>query len=264
MENLLKNAALLVLTIALASCTAARAPIPLSPEPAISAPAPNTVLKTTGVLIPLYVYPGKIWEKAIAAKYAHARVPMVIVANVDNGPGANVDPTYLSYIKEAQKAGIFVLGYVYTSYSKRSQKTVDADMAEWYDRYHTDGVFLDEMAVNDPSYYQAATAYAHAHSLWFVAGNPGVSVPGNSGPDVINFYENHGYPSPALLKSAKLREYGKTRWSYIAGAVGWDRDRIILSTNYVGWLYVTDASEPECYCGLPSYFSRLLSVLDSH
>jgi Spherulation-specific family 4 len=226
----------------------------------VSATQPATTFKTTGVLIPLYVYPGKIWDEVIRAKYAHVLVPMVIVANVDNGPGSTVSTAYLDYIEKAQKAGIDVIGYVYTKYAKRSQRDVDADALTWYQRYHTDGIFLDQMA-DDAPYYQAVTAYAHSHALWLVIGNPGTSVSGDSGPDVINFFERHGYPSMELLKSSTLSTYGKSRWSYIADDVSFNLDRIIFSTHYVGYLYATDAKEPECYCRLPSYFSTLVETL---
>jgi Spherulation-specific family 4 len=263
MATLLKPGTLAVLTIALVIGAAARALIPLSAALAVVEPAPSVKFHTTGVLVPLYVYPGKVWDEAIAVKYAHDRVPMAIVANVDNGPGSTPIAAYLNYVQKAQKAGIDVLGYVSTKYAKRSQETVEAEMLRWYDLYHTDGIFLDEMA-NDAPYYQALTDYGHAHSLWFIMGNPGTNVPGNSGPDVINFYEQSGYPSPALLKSSGLRTYGKARWSYIADAVGLNRDRVVLSTSYVGYLYATDGKQPECYCRLPSYFSTLTAVLANH
>jgi hypothetical protein len=226
-----------------------------------SAAQQSIPLKTTGVLIPLYVSPGKIWDEAIGAKYAHALVPMVIVANVDNGPGKELIFGYRDFIEKAQKAGIDVLGYVYTRYGKRSQKEVDDDMLKWYDLYHTDGVFLDQMA-DEASYYQEATAYAHAHSLWFVVGNPGTEVAGSAGPDVINFYEQQGYPSRSLLQKSSLRKYGKARWSYIADDVDFNPDKIAFSTHYVGYLYATDGKEPECYCRLPSYFPKLMELLD--
>ncbi|HVA32676.1 MAG TPA: spherulation-specific family 4 protein [Candidatus Baltobacteraceae bacterium] len=217
----------------------------------------------TGVVVPLYVYPGKIWRKAIAAKLAHPNVPMIFIVNVANGPGRKVDSTYVAYVEKAQKAGIDVLGYVYTQYGKRSQTTVEGQMAQWYSYYHTDGIFLDEMAPNDPAYYQTLTAYAHANSLWFVMGNPGVDAPGNSGPDVINFYERAGYPSRSFLKKPAHETYGQSRWSYMAGAVAFNASRIKGSAKYVGYLYATDGKEPECYCRLPSYFIKLVTLLDS-
>jgi hypothetical protein len=246
MANLLKSLALAAAILLAAAPAAAQ---------------PNITLKTTGVLVPLYISPGKAWDEVIAVKYAHVLVPIVLVVNVDNGPGKTVETAYLDYIEKAQKAGIDVLGYVYTKYGKRSQQDVDTDMLTWYDRYHTDGVFLDQMA-NNASYYQAATAFAHDHALWLVMGNAGTSVPGDLGPDVINFFEQRGYPSMAALRSPKLSKYGKARWSYIADDVSFNLDRIAFSTHYVGYLYATDGTEPECYCRLPSYFPQLVSLLD--
>ena len=218
--------------------------------------------QTPGVVIPLYVYPGKTWNAVIATKLAHPYVPFVVIANVANGPGANADSHYVSFIEKAQKAGIDVLGYVYTKYGKRSATSVDADIARWEALYRTDGIFLDEMAPNAPSYYQAAAAYAHAHSLWFVMGNPGVDAAGSSGPDVINFYERAGYPKLAFLRKPAHISYGSGKWSYIAGAVPFNAAKIKTTSKYVAYLYATDGKEPECYCRLPSYFASLVALLD--
>lgn len=220
--------------------------------------------QTTGVVVPLYVYPGKVWNDVIRAKTAHPYVPFVIIANVRNGPGTSADANYVSFIEKAQMAGIDVLGYVYTKYGKRSATAVDADMAYWEALYHTDGVFLDQMAPNASSYYQAATTYAHAHSLWFVMGNPGVDAPGSSGPDVINFYERAGYPKLTFLRKPAHRSYGSGKWSYIAGAVPFNPAKIKATARYVGYLYATNGKEPECYCRLPSYFASLVALLDPY
>jgi len=187
----------------------------------------------------------------------------VIVANVDNGPGSSIKANYLDFIVKAQKAGIYVLGYVYTKYGKRAPAKVDADIARWEALYRTDGVFLDQMASDAPSYYQTATAYAHKISLWFVMGNPGTDAPGNSGPDVVNFYERSGYPKLAFLRKPAHQSYGRGTWSFIAGAVPFNGPKIKAAAKYVAYLYVTDGKEPECYCKLPSYFDQLVEALDT-
>lgn len=232
-------------------------PIAAQPFRAYRSPA------TTGLLVPLYVDPGKTWNAVIDAKLAHSSVPFVVIANVDNGPGTSVRATYVSFIEKAQKAGIDVLGYVYTKYGKRSATLVNADILRWEALYRTDGVFLDQMASNAPSYYQAATTYAHLHSLWFVMGNPGVDAPGSSGPDVINFYERAGYPKSRFLRKPAHQSYGSGKWSYIAGAVPFNGPKIKSTAKYVAYLYVTDGKEPECYCKLPSYFDQLVEALDT-
>ena len=219
---------------------------------------------TTGVVVPLYVHPGKVWNDAIRAKIAHPYVPFVIIVNVDNGPGTSADATYASFIQKAQMAGIDVLGYVHTKYAKRSATAVDADISRWEALYRTDGVFLDQMATNAQSYYQAATAYAHAHSLWFVLGNAGVDAPASLGPDVINYYERAGYPKLKFLRKPVHLSYGSAKWSYIAGAVPFNPAKIKATARYVGYLYATNGKEPQCYCRLPSYFDSLVALLDTH
>jgi hypothetical protein len=237
------------------------APAVVAFSPAQAAPRAYQPPATTGIVIPLYVSPGPVWNAIIASKLKHSVVPFAIIANVDNGPGNAKSAAYLKFIVKAQKAGIDVLGYVYTQNGKRSANAVEGDIAKWGAYYQTDGVFLDQMAPNAQSYYTALTRYAHAHSLWFVMGNPGTNAPGNAGPDVINFYEQRGYPSLAFLSLPAHRRYGKGRWSYIAGDVPLRSGFVRTSTAYVQWLYATDGKEPECYCGIPPYFDRLVALL---
>jgi hypothetical protein len=248
-------------TVSLLGCSA-HALTPNAPDFAPSAHRTYRSPLTPGVVIPLYVQPGKTWKAVIKAKLAHSSVPIVLIANVDNGPGTAVDSNYVTFIEKAQMAGIYVLGYVYTKYGKRSATQVDADIARWEAFYLTDGIFLDQMAPNAPSYYQAATTYAHAHSLWFVMGNPGSDALGSSGPDVINFYERAGYPKLGFLREPAHVSYGSGKWSYIAGAVPFNAAKIKATAKYVAYLYATDGKEPECYCRLPSYFASLVALLD--
>ncbi|HTX59178.1 MAG TPA: spherulation-specific family 4 protein [Verrucomicrobiae bacterium] len=225
------------------------------PERSSSGAAP------TGIVVPLYAGPGPQWNEVVAQKKAHPIVPIVIIANVDNGPGSPVYSSYAAAIEKAQAAGIVVLGYVYTSYGTRSPATIEAQMTRWSTFYKVDGAFLDEMNPSDPQLYRNVTAYAHAHSLPLVMGNPGENAPGNAGPDVINDYEQRGYPSLAFLKQPSHLAYGKRRWSYMAGAVPLRSATIAASVPYVAYLYATDGAEPECYCKLPTYFPQLVALL---
>ena len=124
-----------------------------------------------------------------------------------------------------------------------------------------DGIFLDEMATAMSPYYQAITAYTHGLGLFPVVGNTGVDAPPDSGTDVINYYEDTGYPTAAFL-SEPVHLQNRATWSDIAGDVPLDSAAIVSSLPYVGFLYATDGSEPECYCHLPSYFAALVTLLD--
>jgi len=218
----------------------------------------------TGVVIPLYANPGKWWDEAIAAKRAHPSVPILVIANIDNGPGPGTKyGSYANYISKAQSAGITVIGYVYTSYGNRERAAVESQMLQWRNLYAVTGIFLDEMSQGDRPFYTALTAYAHAHSLPLVMGNPGDNAPGNDGPDVINFWESKGYPPLSYLEQPAHTKYGKGRWSYMAGAVPLDPATITASVPYVAYIYATDGKEPECYCELPTYFTQLVALLDA-
>ncbi len=216
----------------------------------------------TEIAIPMYAFPGKVWDEAIAAKVAHPNVPILLIADVtSDGVGNTKIPAYATYIAKAQAAGLSVIGYVATFNGKRSEAAIETQMTRWYGFYRVNGVFLDEMNPNDSALYTAVTAYAHAHALPFVMGNPGTNAAGNAGPDVINYYEQRGYPSLSFLKQKAHLAYGPGRWSYMAGAVPYDAATITATAPYVSYLYATDGSEPECYCKLPSYFTQLVGLL---
>jgi hypothetical protein len=260
--------ALLASLVVTSGCSPALQNVVPQSAPAIAHAAPAIAHVShsatgTGVIVPLYVYPGKQWNVVIRAKTLYPTVPIVIIANVDNGPGHSVDQNYVKFVAKAQMAGIDVVGYVYTQYGKRSATSMDADIAKWEAYYHTDGVFLDQMATNSPSYYSTATTYAHAHSLWLVIGNPGVDAPGNAGTDIINFYEKRGYPRTSFLARPAHLQSGSSRWSYIAGAVPFDAATIRKSAAYVKYLFATNGTEPERYSRLPSYFVQLVQTLST-
>lgn len=250
------------LALLLAGCQSALTQ-PVSPQAPVSWTASST--SPTGIVIPLYVDPNGQWDAVIAQKKAHPNVPIVVIADVtNNGVGNRKLAAYATYIAKEQAAGVTVIGYVATFYGGRNPGDIEATMLRWYKFYHVNGVFLDEMKPNDRGLYTTVTAYAHAHSLPLVMGNPGQNAPGNAGPDVINFWEQQGYPPLSYLEQSAHESYGKKRWSYMAGAVPYDAATITATLPYVAYLYATDGKEQECYCRLPSYFSQLVALVASY
>jgi Spherulation-specific family 4 len=250
-----------VLGLLLSACQSnATSVTPAAIAPLAQRPAASTV--PTGIVIPMYVNPGPVWNDVIVQKRAHPNVPILLIADVTNtGVGGSKLRSYATYIQKEQAAGVSVIGYVATGYGHSSISFIETQMSRWYGYYHVNGIFLDEMNPNDPSLYRTVTTFAHAHSLPLVMGNPGENAAGNSGPDVINFWEQKGYPPLSYLKQSPHVAYGKARWSYMAGAVQYDAATITASAPYVAYIYATDGKEVECYCKLPSYFSQLVALL---
>jgi spherulation-specific family 4 protein len=247
-----------VLTTLLSACGSARQMPANTPSP-ITTPTPSSA--RVGLIIPMYMYPGPAWDQVVSQKLSHPRVPMLLIANPEDGSGSASNQDYNAAITKAQSAGIRVLGYVYSAYGQRPAQDIESEISNYNRWYHVDGIFIDEMATNNSAYYQGLTAYAHGLHLLPVVGNPGVDAPANAGTDIINYFEHAGYPGLEFLAQPEHAR-DPAMWSYMSGQVPFDFGVIASTLPYVKYLYATDDAEPECYCRLPSYFQQLTSLLD--
>jgi hypothetical protein len=227
--------------------------------------APASGASASGVIIPLYSYPGSSWNAIIQQKTTYPSVPITVIVNPSSGPGASKDPNYVTWINNLRSAGINVLGYVYTSYAARSASSVVADINTYKAWYGVNGIFLDEMSnvVGHESYYSALTGYAHSLGLSTVVGNPGTTVPGSyiGAVDVIVIYENAGIPSASALGSSTmgLSKSGFATMSY--GVSSLTSSSVSAVAAYAGYVFITDQGMPNPYSSLPSYFATLVSDL---
>ena len=219
----------------------------------------------SGVLIPLYSYPGSSWNVIIQQRLAYPSVPITVIVNPASGPGNSRDTNYATWINTLRSAGINVLGYVYTSYAARSPNSVMADVTAYKAWYAVNGIFLDEMSnvVAHESYYSALTNYAHSLGLSTVVGNPGAAVPASffGTVDVIVIYENAGVPTASAIGSSTmgLSKSGFASISY--GVSSLTSSSVKAVAALAGYVYVTDEGMPNPYSSLPSYFAALVSDL---
>src|SRR5579875_452948 len=167
---------------------------------------PHQALATssTGIIVPLYMDPGSYWTQLIQVKNAHPSVPIVAIANPNNGPGSSIDSNYVNGIAQLQSAGIVVVGYVHTLYGSRSTTTLETEMNEWHNWYHVTGIFFDEMAntAGYESYYSNLSSYAASHGMGFTIGNPGTdTIASYMGTESnLCIYEDVGLPSLSTLE----------------------------------------------------------------
>ncbi|MCA9940992.1 MAG: spherulation-specific family 4 protein [Anaerolineales bacterium] len=243
----------------------------------------NRVAETTGILIPMYVYPANIftnpvYNQLIALKKTYHDVPVYAILNPANGPGAVADGNYTAAIERLHGAGIFILGYVSTAYTARPYATVTADVDAWQTLYpDVDGIFFDEMT-NDNNqghvnYYQGLNNYAHAAGLYPTVGNPGAGTLeiyfSSNTADVIVIHENSSWPTEADLKGDYDGGYADYHYRQRAGLVyaqGMDTAQFQVLRHYLGLVYVTDDTLPNPWDTLSPHLEttlRLLSVSDS-
>jgi hypothetical protein len=96
-------------------------------------------------IVPLYSYPCCDYEQEWGKLLNLTTDKEVwVVVNVDSGPGSSVDSTYASIISRLKQKGFKVLGYMYSSYGRRSLETIYSEMDRWIRFYNVDGFLIDE------------------------------------------------------------------------------------------------------------------------
>jgi hypothetical protein len=200
-----------------------------------------------------------------------ATEPTTVILNPDNGPGTTAEAAYTTAIAKVHAAGGRVIGYVYTSYAKRSLSAVITDINTYVSLYPVDGFFIDNMTDDSVTshiqYYQSIYNYIKGLSASYsVMANPGTNIPElyASLPTADQFvvfedsakqYANY---APATWQASYPAErfvhivYGAAA-SQVAGIVQY------ASTHGAGSVYVTSLGLPNPYKNLPSYWSELVS-----
>jgi hypothetical protein len=226
----------------------------------------SPVSSRTGILVPLYIYPGPRWDPLVEARKAHPSVPLVAIVNPDDGPGSARDPRYTEKIRELRTAGVTVIGYVATGYARKAEEAVRAEVERWGALYSVDGIFFDEMveAPGCEAYYRNLGQYAKSKGLWMTVGNPGTEIAESYAGclDAIVLYENAGLPNLSLLGGWHAK-YGRQQWAILPyGVSALDPSFVWEASKRVGLLYVTDQAFPDPWNALPGYFLSLVAALD--
>jgi Spherulation-specific family 4 len=101
--------------------------------------------QTPGVLVPAYFGPWEVghWSRLLADR------PAIVVINPANGPGSGPSAQYLSLVRRLQESGSTVLMYVRTGYFRRPEPEIALDAANARAWFGVDGMFFDEVPVDD-------------------------------------------------------------------------------------------------------------------
>ena len=227
------------------------------------------------LLIPAYAYPAdkglRFWEQIIDAA---AKVPMVVIANPNSGPGTKVDPNYATILIRAKEAGVRVIGYVATGYGKRERSAIKADVDGWRRFYPTiDGFFFDEQSTDTQhvmSYIEISKYARRIVDKSFIVSNPGVVSPKafvTSGAfDVICVFENSkgydGFCVPDWDLPKMKTEFAALSHSTPDAACA---TRFVETSPAKGisYLYVTHDALPNPWDELPKYWGKEVAAICS-
>jgi len=221
----------------------------------------------SGTIVPLYSDPGDAaWTSIVAAKKAHSSVPVVAIVNPASGPGTRIDASYTSGIDRLLGVGIVPIGYVSTSYGKRGEPAVKADIDQWQTFYpKVRGIFFDEQsnANGDDVFYRDVAKYAKSKGLTLTVGNPGTSVPAAyfDTVDVMLIYEEAGLPPLQRLAGYRAQ---RLHYGIIPYAAALDATFIASAKADVGYVYVTSDDLPKPWDTLPPFFDQLLDALSTN
>ncbi len=192
-----------------------------------------------------------------------------------------------------QAANITVLGYVPTAWGARNITSVKADILKYYDWYHVNGLQLDQMPNWEydgpqgqlhysgpngtfmPAYFSNLTSYAKSLGMTKVYGNSGADVPQNflGTVDIIGIFENP-FAAPFISSPSGVNglagvngwhmNYSKTNFAFFSyNLTSVNPYYIVAASDYVGYLFLTNGTEPQPYNVLPPYFDLLVSTLAS-
>lgn len=237
-----------------------------------SAAPPQASLK---LLVPAYFYPAgeglQTWHKLIAAG---TKTPVVAIANPGSGPGTAIDPAYSTIIHEAQAAKVTVIGYVSTSYAKRSATEIKHDLDQWLKFYPTiQGFFFDEQAseAGRSDFYLDLTNYARKKiPEAFVVTNPGTTCAeeyfSKNVADTICVIENGAglekyAPPPWSKKYPAERFYGLAY--HVQKADGMRTSLHAAAQKHLGYVYVTDDKLPNPWDTLPPYWQAEVQAVNA-
>lgn len=231
---------------------------------------------STGILIPLYVYPkdSNSWQPIIDTKTRHPNLTIIAIINPNNGPGQFLDKNYEEQINRLKELDIKMIGYVSTQWAFKPISEVKQEIDTWKHLYpQMEGIFFDEMSTlpQNVHYYSELGMYAKStESFDFTVGNPGVDTISDYIGTVDNLviHENSFLPSlPSLNDWHAL--YDKSNFSYLVHSKPTiDIQYIKSSSNHVSLLYVTDdqldflSSENDPWETISSHLGTIAQILD--
>jgi Spherulation-specific family 4 len=238
-----------------------------SPSPGGPSPSPSpTVSGCQSTFVPAYFYSSTIWAQAIDSKPA----PAVMFLNVDSGPGTGPLSHFQTLVKQAQDAGITVLGYSSTNYGQSAISSVETQVEEYKSWYGVNGIFLDttQGTPGEFSYYQTLSNFIRSTIpngvVWF---NPG-DYPAQefmSIANVVMVFEGSYSSYLSDQVPSWISQYSPSQFAHViydtpssdlASAVSLSRNR------RAGHLFVTELSVPgNPYGALPSYWSQEVGAI---
>jgi len=215
--------------------------------------------------LPAFFSPGG-WAQAVRSQ----PVPRAMILDITtSGAGSAPEPAFQAAVKNAQAAGVTVLGYANTSFGARPAAAVEQDVRNYKAWYGVTSILLDQAAAGAGKlgYYRQLAGFIRSvdpgGAVWL---NPGIY------PDqrymaiasVVMAFEGP-YSSYARLRVPSWADrYPAAKFAHTIYATPGSQLASALSlarSRHAGWVFVTDHSGANPYDGLPGFWSRELATI---
>ena len=221
-------------------------------------PSPPRAARAQLLAIPAYFPPGPSWDRMIAA---HPTTGLAVM-NPMNGPGTTKSAEYEITIGRCRDAGLQVLGYISTGYSRRDVQNITDEIEQYESWYGVDGIFFDEASTrcSDRPYYEKLRDAVEARSQNpLIVLNPGESTCRcyMSVADIVVTFEGSyleyltSYTAPDWVSKYDSKRF----WHLVNGAqtsLQLERSIRLSRRRGAGWVYVTPDELPNPWGRLPA------------
>lgn len=196
--------------------------------------------------VPAYFHPAvapEQWERLVSL----APSIRFVIVNVHNGPGDELDASYLPVVDALRAAGIRTLGYVDTDYGRREPAVIEQEVSAYRDRYGLQGVFMDQVSsgLEQLDHYAQCVVAARTAGAPFVVLNAGAE-PHPGYVDLANItvtFEGPWSKYKSLQVSDWVHRYPAKRICHLVHSVprGSFRQALNLAAQHsVGSVFLTD------------------------
>jgi hypothetical protein len=223
--------------------------------------------------VPAYYYPFgpglREWNRLIASAKS---VPIVAIVNPASGPGDHVDTNFAAVIPRARKAGVTLVGYIGTQYTRKPVEQVKKEVDTFLRFYpELQGFHFDEQSsdARGVDYYAELYRYVHERIEGaLVLTNPGTSCDrgyaARPASDVISLFEREGGFDELKLPVWTSRFPGSRFCAQAHNVSTEEQMKKSLrraAELKIGYVFITDDVGPNPYDRLPSYWDALVEFV---
>ena len=215
--------------------------------------------------VPAYLHPAvapRDWTRLVNL----AHLMRFVIVNVHNGPGEDLDPTYVPVIDALKEAGIRTIGYIDSDYGRRDPAELGREARTYRERYGVDGVFLDQVGsdLEKLDHFAQCVVAVKTAGAHFVALNAG-TTPHPGYVDLANVtvtFEGSWAEYRRLEEPEWTRRYARKRFCHLVHSLPTRQFPAALdvaASRHVGSVFFSDGKGENPWDRLPPALRRELA-----